>query len=500
MTAPAGARELLDAALDARREHPAVAARLAEHRARLDEPVRIALVGRVKAGKSTLLNALVGARIAPTDAGECTRLVTVYRHGQWPRVAARTPEGERDLPVRRVDGGLALDLADLDADGVDHLRVDWPTAGLAAATLVDTPGIASLSTDLSARTRGFLEPADGLPGADAVLFLTRQLQAVDVEVLRGVQARAGSGTTTITVLSRADEIGSGSLDALLQAGEVARRMAADPAVAEVSPSVLPVAGLLGMAGRTLRHGDFVALRSLAGTPPDELQRVLLTADRFCRPDVPGGVAQELRRALVERLGLFGVRLSIALVRAGVDSAQVLAEELVRRSGLAELQRRMAVEFTARGAQLQEDSALAVAEWALRTCPADGDEQLWAELERLRLRARGTVELTALRRPDGVLAALPEDLRAEGERLLGAVGPAPAARLGLEGEDPADDDLRAVAGAALDRWQARGTDPLAPRAVRDAVAAVVEQLEALLAELEAGSAVGSAAPDAQPAAG
>ncbi len=486
MTRTTGVRDLLDAALAVYGERPTVAARLAEHRARLDEPVRIAVVGRVKAGKSTLLNALVGARIAPTDAGECTRLVTVYRHGQWTRVTARTADGDRDLPVRRVGGGLLLDLAGVDADGVDHLRVDWPTAGLAVCTLVDTPGIASLSEGLSARTRAFLEPADGLPGADAVLFLTRQLQAADVEVLRTFQARTGPGTTTITVLSRADEIGSGGLDALLQAGEVARRMAADPAVAEVSATVLPVAGLLGLAGRTLRHGDFVALRSLAGTPPADLQPFLLTADRFCRPDVPGGVAQGIRRDLLARFGLFGVRLSIALVRAGIDSAQALADELVARSGLEELRRRMAAEITAHGAVLQESSALAAVEWALRSGPADGSERrLWSELERLRLQAQGERGPTSPHRLGGVLAALPEELRAEGARLLGAEGGSTAVRLGVtEEQDVAPDVLRTAARAALDRWQEHAEDPLATRAVRAAVEAVVESLEAVLAELDA----------------
>lgn len=497
MTGTTGVRELLDAALEVYRERPAVFARLAEHRARVDEPVRIAVVGRVKAGKSTLLNALVGARIAPTDAGECTRLVTVYRHGQWPRVAARTADGERDLPVRRADGGLVLDLAGVEADGVEHLRVDWPTAALAEATLVDTPGIASLSENLSARTRAFLEPPDGLPGADAVLFLTRQLQPADVEVLRAFQARTGSGATTITVLSRADEIGSGGLDALLRAGEVARRMAADPAVAEVSSSVLPVAGLLGLAGRTLRHGDFVALRSLARTTPADLQPFLLTADRFGRPEIPGEVAPGIRRAVLERLGLFGVRLSIALVRAGIDSAQKLADELVARSGLEELRRRMAVEFTAHGTALQEESALAAVEWALRSTPADGDERLWSELERLRLSARGG-RLTAPHRLGGVLAVLPDELRAEGARLLGADGAAPAARLGATGEEETEPEvLRAAARAALDRWHAQAEDPLATRAVREAVGAVVEALEAVLAELDAACSVPSGV---QPAAG
>ena len=88
MTGPlsATARDVLVRAVHVYRGDPRVAAWLDAQVARLDGPLRIAIAGKVKAGKSTLLNALVGEQIAPSDAGECTRVVTWYRAGHQPRI------------------------------------------------------------------------------------------------------------------------------------------------------------------------------------------------------------------------------------------------------------------------------------------------------------------------------------------------------------------------------------------------------------------------------
>jgi hypothetical protein len=476
-------RRLLDDALEVYADVPPAVARLRASRDRLDEPLRVALAGRVKAGKSTLLNALVGERIAPTDAGECTRVVTWYRRGRVPRVVLHGVDGSRRaLPVRRVRGELRLELADSAVAQVARLVVDWPAAGLGPTTLIDTPGISSLSTDNSARTEAFLDAGDQVSGADAVVFLTRQFQPADLTFLAAVQqACGGLATTTLSVLSRADDAGGGQLDALIAAEQLARRTAELPAVRALSATVLPVAGLMALGGRTLRHGDFVAFRSLARADRADVETMLLTADRFRRPEVPVELSAEVRAGLVERFGLFGVRMAVALLRTGVGDAPTLADQLVARSGLAELQRVLAAQFTERGDQLKAATALRLLERLLRELPVSGDARLWRGLERVRTASLDLLELDLLgrtRSPDG---PFPPDVRADAERLLGAHGSGAAARLGLPPTATVV-ELQSAARAAVERWQAQATAPLARRSTVDAAEVLVQEAETLLAEL------------------
>ena len=91
---------------------------------RLAEPLRLAIAGIVKAGKSTLLNAIVGERVAATDAGECTRLVTWYRHATTRSVSVVARDGTSTrLPIHRAAAGhFAFDL-NLPVDDVDRVEV-----------------------------------------------------------------------------------------------------------------------------------------------------------------------------------------------------------------------------------------------------------------------------------------------------------------------------------------------------------------------------------------
>jgi Dynamin family len=486
-------RRLLHDALDTYADDTAVAAALARHLERLDEPLRVAIAGKLKAGKSTLLNALVGEEIAPTDATECTRVVTWYEHGAAPRITVHPSAGPpAELPVVRAEGRLQLDLGGHEVGEVDHLTVAWPARSLRAATLIDTPGIDSLSLSISRRTLAFLAPEDEPSDADAMIYLIRHLHDSDLRLLESFRDTACGRATminTIGVLARADEIGGGRIDSLISAGAIAARYREHPTIRQLCSTVVPVVGLLAQAGRTLRQAEYEALEVLAGEPRQVTNSMLLSVDRFIASDAPVPLPSDRRTALIDRLGLFGVRLALTFVRSGMRDPTVLATELVRRSGLDELRQLLATQFTARSGVLKARSTMLALSRLMRAHPRRGTESLAADLERIVAGAHEMRELALLSSLRAGRISFAEFGAGEdraAERLLGASGSTPAHRLGL-GATATDADARAEATEAIQRWRARAQSALVDRHTADGCLVVARSCEGVLAELPGGAA-------------
>ncbi|MEN3308091.1 MAG: hypothetical protein V7603_4293 [Micromonosporaceae bacterium] len=458
---------ILNAAAELYADSPVAAPLLEQQLRRFAEPLRVAVVGPAAAGKSTLVNALVGEEIAPVAAGGGGTF-TWYQDGPERRAIGYPAQGPpREVPVyrHRVPGWRPPELTDV--------VVDWPARDLRAATLIDTPPVG----EDPVMERVWRE-------ADAVLYLVRNVPGAGLRPLRHAQdawLTRPAPVNTILVLSRADEVGGGRIDALTSARQLARRYRREVPVRAVCQTVVAVAGLLGVAGRTLREPEFAALRALSARPREELAGHLLSADRFTGDAFPGDLDRGVRGELLARFGLCGVRLSTTLIRTCCPTQSTLASELIRRSGLDELRDCMNQLFLDRRQVLKARSALLALGSVVRADPRPGARRLLMDLDRALANAHDFQELRLLACLRAGRTTLPAGLDQEARRLLGAAGTEMAARLGASPE-PTEEELWALGAEALARWREQTENPVFTEDQRRAARLVVRSCEGLLTDL------------------
>ena len=432
---------------------------------RLSGPLQVAIAGRVKAGKSTLLNALVGERLAPTDAGECTKIVSRYSRGSGYEVVARMRDGRAEqLGVTRTGGSLDIKLGSIAERDIETIDVSWPTSALETITLIDTPGLASINDENSRRTRDFLEADPERPSdADAVIYLIRHAHRADITFLDAFMDRtvtAASPVNAVAVLSRADEIGAGRMDAMESAAKIAKRYELDPQLRGLCAAVVPLAGLLAETGLTLREDEVTALRMLAATDDDTLTRMLMSADQFC--DMSSSeLTVESRRDLLGRLGLFGTRLVVQEIRAGRGTtASTLGPILVEYSGLAALRKLIAQHFAPRARILQSRSGLTALRSiarSVRTVNLAVASEIERQVEQIEATTVQFAQVRAAHLVGSGLVVLPDAERGELERLFSGLEGAPSMGLAASAT-PTEVQTAALSG--ISRWRTLASDPLA----------------------------------------
>lgn len=377
------------------------AAGFAEVLRRLGAPLQVAVAGRIKSGKSTLVNALIGRRVAPTDVGECTRLVTRFQYGTVDRIEVVFRNGDKQVLPFAPDGMIPADLG-VDVDRVSHLEAYLTNAALRNMTVIDTPGLGSLDAESVSRTEQLLgasssgdeEGGDGgeeradrddpgdpgdlgdeldetsrsaVAGAEAVLYVVTQgVRADDEQALRAFTAatasREAGPVNAIAVLNKADTIAPESVPGcdgdVWKAATVLARKQADTLKPRVA-DVIPVIGLIAESAETGRFtsADADALRQVARLDDDALEVMLMSADMFTswECDVPSGV----RQRLLEKLDLYGIQHATEALRAEPElTAGALRRRLLDSSGLAAVRARLETVFAARADGIKAAAALA----------------------------------------------------------------------------------------------------------------------------------------------
>lgn len=429
--------------------------------ARLAGPLRVAVLGRRGAGKSTLVNVVIGAQVAATDLRECTRIPTWFRRGHHDGLEVVGTDGGRTAYGLDDEGCVPDELGRPFAE-IDHLDVTVTSAALDHLVVIDTPGLATTDEDRARRTRELVEGRDMAEAVVLVLGATARHDAAALltDLRQESAALDATPLNTVVVINQVDRF--------------ARRgdpwVAADQLVATYREvlggqvaGVVPLVGVLAatvLAGR-LGHAEVAALRTLAAEDEIGVDDLGTVEDVL---EARSTVTREMRQALMRLLSPYGLTEAVRLLRSGPVTDRELHLHLLDRSGQPALVEMLEGALRGQADALKAAWGVARLEEIAGTAPEAERRALRSLVEefladpaahRLRLAQVGGAHAR------GELA-LPAELADDLSRLLG--GRDPATRLGCPAET-ATTTLRDAAQQAITRWSlwAATADPVQARA-------------------------------------
>jgi len=342
---------------------------------RVDQPLRVAVVGIMKAGKSTLMNALVKDKLVFTGNVETTYTVSWFKYGEKPSLRIIFRQSEQDKKLGKKPESLTASFEDLEKwtvrlkakenpriKDVAYIEIYYPNEILKTLELIDTPGLNS-SYNLDAKnTLDFLgvkaiseEEAKELDRitkkeaslADAIIYaFTRSAGESDQQLLsqfHGSSLENSSPINALGVYTRSDF--SWEPDSGLSAIEITRRIT-DKTMqhpdmkrllyATLPVSALPVEGLVSLTeaewnylqGLTaLDKYGLIDLIENVGTFTEKKQ------DEFTDSEIKKVAGTpEFRKNLESKIGVYGIFEMVNFLKQGMTKEEVL-ENLYSATGV-----------------------------------------------------------------------------------------------------------------------------------------------------------------------
>lgn len=331
-------------------------------------PFTVAVVGQMRVGKSSLINALLEKDLAQTGVTETTATINWIRHGEDESVIRvhwkdRSPEliGRDELQQWTGDSSKAANTRFIELfDDADFLKI---------ASIIDTPGLRSVIDAHEDATNEFLgmkcdaESRQLGSQADAIVYVLMPVaRENDASFLSGfrdqTQLPGSSSFNSLAVLHKWETIEAD--DQVAASQSKAQRIA--NALGESVSCVIPVSAPLARAAQGLDDNDWDTIVRLAGSPADVLEMLLLN-DQFFTDEMPGCPVSVAERERLNSLGLPwpSLKLIVSLAAKHAPASGSNLRTKVRETGQvdflrSELERR----FFARSRSLKLLSTVAKA--------------------------------------------------------------------------------------------------------------------------------------------
>lgn len=334
----------------------------------LDEPMQLAVIGRVSSSKSTFVNALLGEEVV-----QMGKMVTTYNVCHLKYGNTNTPitvvfkNGQRSSVAREKLSEWANSCGkDLKKD-VQYLEISYPNDFLKRINIIDTPGLDSAMNDDSRNTIDYLEKVR----PDAIIMLFTH-GAIAKDTLDTVKQYVGdthrkldiSPLNAIGLYTKIDDnwnVSYISCNPLTIAKQTISESIYGlfPDVRETLYSIFPICARLGLAASIKKETDWLMFEKLLSLPENTFRRMLISDGLFVNNayESETGLSSQERASLLEKYGRYGIYSIVDSIRNNKLNRNNATEWMEDISGLSLVKKRLMTHFGERSVLIKSHNLI-----------------------------------------------------------------------------------------------------------------------------------------------
>lgn len=343
-----------------------------------ESPFTVAVVGQMRAGKSTLLNALIGCDLAVTGVNETTATINWFKHADTAEDCARFQVTWKDAPAELLPLERLKDwIGDSESAKRTHSLAFFAQSDfLRTANIVDTPGTRSLIADHTEKLQDFLaakcheETVRQGGRADAIIYVlmpvARQTDESLLQEFEGKTRVPGSQPYNSLAVLHKWETMIDAKDPFKEANCKAEKVLA--ALKGRVSCVVPVSAPLAICAERLAQNTafWEGLFRLGKASDAVIEDLTMTEEYYAKKDIPDSPMDAPEREALRQIargcypGLPWPSFKVMLLAAHdptVASPAQLQAKVGEMSGMAKLKSELDKRYFARARAIKAFSVL-----------------------------------------------------------------------------------------------------------------------------------------------
>lgn len=353
---------------------------------KLDEPMQLAIIGKISSSKSTLVNAILGKdELMSTGQKEVTYNVGWLKYGKSDsdiiiHYKDNRPPCKRS---RKEFERLSVDSDHAEIDNISFIETFDDSEILKDINIIDTPGLDAKREKDSQNTLDFISKVR--PDAVVMLFTHAVAESV-LDVVR--QFNTGSSfnpLNAIGILSKIDVLWQETIPRDKSALSIGKKMVVnrkkkDAMLSKTLFDLYPISALLFLAATTINEDDVNLIVKAYNADSVAFIRSLHSMPNFLK-EKANPMSDDERQKLVNKLGLYGIWLIVQQIKNNLPtSINDIKELFIMESGANDFKKSLYNHFGSRAKLIKIESVY---------------QRLNQEIQKARANVRNTAETNLL---------------------------------------------------------------------------------------------------------